>query len=105
MSIHYSLYMESSQRPYSSIFFANHYLKPKTLWLLKEPPSRYSKFQQIKAGVVKKESKNAAAPIPNIQLKGQWLDKAGFSVGVDYCVEVYEGTILLTVEKPGNVRP
>lgn len=40
------------------------------------------------------------ARVPWLQLKGHWLDKAGFGIDVPVIVRVMEECLVLTAEKP-----
>ena len=42
------------------------------------------------------------ATMPWLQLKGHWLDKAGFAIDVPVTVRVMEGCLVLTVQRQRN---
>ena len=41
---------------------------------------------------------SACEPVPWVQIKGYWLNQAGFTVGSELLVEVREGCIVLTTK-------
>lgn len=41
---------------------------------------------------------NGQRPIPWLQLKGQWLNQAGFAIDTRVTVRVMEGCLVLTAE-------
>ncbi|MCU7904828.1 MAG: type I toxin-antitoxin system SymE family toxin [Candidatus Thiodiazotropha sp. (ex Epidulcina cf. delphinae)] len=43
-------------------------------------------------------SHSASRAVPWIQMKGHWLDQAGFSIDTPVTVRVMEGCLVLTVE-------
>tara|TARA_B110000879_G_C10875558_1_gene394628 strand:+ start:182 stop:541 length:360 start_codon:yes stop_codon:yes gene_type:complete len=80
-------------------------LRPITV---EEPLKPYADFQQLKMAKVKAEklkpTKNPVAqkPKPFIQLQGEWLAKAGFTISKDCLIEVYKGMLVITLDEPIN---
>ncbi len=75
---------------------------------IEEPLKPYADFQQLKMTKVKmakvKQLKSTAEkkPKPFIQLQGQWLAKAGFSINKNCLIEVYKGMLVITLDEPIN---
>ena len=80
---------------------------------VKEPLKPYADFQQLKMTKVKEakiKAKKAKPlkmlvnqkPMPFIQLQGQWLTKAGFSIGKHCLIKVYKGMLVITLDEPIN---
>ncbi len=58
---------------------------------------RYIKVNQIHyMRKLKDDSVGAGRPVPWIQMKGHWLDQAGFSIDTSIKVHVMEGCLVLT---------
>ena len=60
--------------------------------------------KQIKIGHMiydyrRKTQNNSQAKVPWLQLKGHWLDQAGFSIDTPVTVRVMEGCLVLTAEQ------
>ena len=60
--------------------------------------------KQIKIGHMvyeyrRKTQNNSQAKVPWLQLKGHWLDQAGFSIDTPVTVRVMEGCLVLTTEQ------
>ncbi len=47
---------------------------------------------------LKNDPMGAGRPIPWIQLKGYWLQQAGFEIGASFKVRVMQGCLVVTVE-------
>jgi endo-1,4-beta-D-glucanase Y len=47
----------------------------------------------------RKTQNNSQAKVPWLQLKGHWLDQAGFSIDTPVRVRVMEGCLVLTTEQ------
>ncbi|WNO11316.1 SymE family type I addiction module toxin [Teredinibacter sp. KSP-S5-2] len=61
-------------------------------------------IRQIKTGSMiydyhRKTQNNSQAKVPWLQLKGHWLDQAGFSIDTPVTVRVMEGCLVLTAEQ------
>ena len=75
---------------------------------VEEPLKPYADFQQLKMAKVKAEkidhrkNLNQKKPKPFIQLQGEWLTKAGFSIGKHCLIEVYKGMLVITLDEPIN---
>ena len=75
---------------------------------VEEPLKPYADFQQLKMTKVNAakidHSKNTTPkkPKPFIQLQGEWLSKAGFSIGKHCLIEVYKGMLVITLDEPIN---
>ncbi len=75
---------------------------------VEEPLKPYADFQQLKMAKVKAEkidhrkNINQKKPKPFIQLQGEWLSKAGFSIGKHCLIEVYKGMLVITLDEPIN---
>ena len=70
---------------------------------IKEPLKPYADFQQLKMAKVKQLKSTEEKPSkPFIQLQGQWLAKAGFSIGKNCLIEVYKGMLVITLDEPIN---
>ena len=41
----------------------------------------------------------AGRPIPWINLRGFWLEQAGFAIGTPYTIEVYDGKLIFIVDE------
>jgi hypothetical protein len=59
--------------------------------------------KQIKIGHMvyeyrRKTKDNSQAKVPWLQLKGHWLDQAGFSIDTSVTVRVMEGCLVLTTK-------
>ena len=68
---------------------------------IEEPLKPYANFQQLKTAKVKRAKSTAEqTPKPFIQLQGQWLDKAGFSINKNCLIEVYKGMLVITLDEP-----
>ncbi|ODB85662.1 hypothetical protein A3194_12575 [Candidatus Thiodiazotropha endoloripes] len=60
---------------------------------------RYIKVNQIPyLYQLKDDPVVAGRPVPWIQMKGHWLDQAGFSIDTPITVRVMEGCLVLTAE-------
>jgi toxic protein SymE len=46
----------------------------------------------------RKTKDNSQAKVPWLQLKGHWLDQAGFSIDTSVTVRVMEGCLVLTTK-------
>ena len=60
--------------------------------------------KQIKIGHMvqdyrRKTQNNSQAKVPWLQLRGHWLDQAGFSIDTPVTVRVMEGCLVLTTEQ------
>lgn len=60
--------------------------------------------KQIKIGHMvydyrRKTKNDSQAKVPWLQLKGHWLDQAGFSIDAPVTVRVMEGCLVLTTEQ------
>ncbi len=79
------------------------------LWQVQEPKKRYSSKPQplaVRAATVHKQvylhpvktnPSGSGRSIPWINLRGFWLERAGFRAGTKYTIEVYEGKLVLVV--------
>jgi hypothetical protein len=64
---------------------------------------RYIKVNQIPyLHKLKDDPVGAGRPVPWIQMKGHWLDQAGFSIDTPVTVRVMEGCLVLTAETSTN---
>ena len=89
--LHNTAYAEQSKRHYPSKITIEEPLKP------------YADFQQLKMAKVKPLKSTAEKkPKPFIQLQGQWLAKAGFSISKNCLIEVYKGMLVITLDEPIN---
>ncbi|PUB82672.1 MAG: hypothetical protein DBP02_14270 [gamma proteobacterium symbiont of Ctena orbiculata] len=60
---------------------------------------RYIKVNQIPyLYPLKDDPVGAGRPVPWIQMKGHWLDQAGFAIDTPVTVRVMEGCLVLTAE-------
>ena len=64
-------------------------------------------IRQIKIGSMmyeyrRKTKDNTQATVPWLQLKGHWLDRAGFGIDTPVTVRIMEGCLVLTVEPQAN---
>lgn len=61
---------------------------------------RYIKVNQIHyMRKLKDDPVGAGRPVPWIQMKGHWLDQAGFSIDTPVTVRVMDGCLVLTAEQ------
>lgn len=75
------------------------------LWLVQEPSTPYqlTKTRQVtvqSTGYPPLKNDNGAGAwrkIPWINLRGFWLEQAGFEVGTPYTIEVYDKKLVFTV--------
>lgn len=81
------------------------------LWLVQEPTHTYhtdnppltsKRATVLTAGYPPLKSNNGAGTwrkIPWINLRGFWLEQAGFQIGTPYTIQTYDGKLVFTVEK------
>lgn len=75
------------------------------LWLVQEPSTPYllTKTRQVtvqSTGYPPLKNDNGAGAwrkIPWINLRGYWLEQAGFEIGTPYTIEVYDKKLVFTV--------
>jgi hypothetical protein len=61
---------------------------------------RYIKVNQIHyLHKLKDDPAGAGRPVPWIQMKGHWLDQAGFAIDTPVTVRVMDGCLVLTAEQ------
>lgn len=96
----------STTPSYSAASYYSHNAKQLTFYAqshitIEEPLKPYANFQQLKTAKVKRaKSTPEKTPKPFIQLQGQWLAKAGFSISKNCLIEVYKGMLVITLDEP-----
>ena len=69
------------------------------------------RWLKVKRGYYERRSRRGAAhrhpmprPVPWVQLKGYWLEAAGFSIDASIRVRVMEGCLVLTILTPIDAK-
>lgn len=76
------------------------------LWQIHEPKEHYATLSTRQAKVLAtgypplktNPGSGAYRHVPWINLRGFWLEQAGFSIGTPYTIEVYEGKLVFTAD-------
>ena len=76
------------------------------LWQVHEPKKHYKTHSARQATVLSigypplksNPGCGACRHVPWINLRGFWLEQAGFSIGTQYTIEVYEGKLVFLID-------
>ena len=64
------------------------------------PKNRQERWLKVKRGYYERRPR----PVPWVQLKGYWLEAAGFSIDAPIRVRVMEGCLVLTILTPIDAK-